>query len=130
MSTHNPQKNMHKYTIKEAAELSSLPESTLRYYETMELNSPIYRDSSSKHRLYSEDDINKITIVACLNASDMSISDMKSYIQNMARGNELADDQIQLLQQHKKYLSHEAKRIALRRKYIDLKILYWKALQA
>lgn len=118
---------MHKYTIKEAAELTSLPESTLRYYETMGLINTIHRDASSKHRLYSEEDINNITIIACLNASDMSISDMKTYIQNMIQGTDSNEDQIELLQKHRKYLIHEAKRIALRKKYIDVKILYWKA---
>jgi MerR family transcriptional regulator, aldehyde-responsive regulator len=38
------------YTIREVAELSGLPESTLRYYETIGLIHPIHRDSSSKSR--------------------------------------------------------------------------------
>ena len=53
-------KGTQKYAIKEAAKLSGLPESTLRYYETIGLIDSISRDPSSKHRVYSEDDINKV----------------------------------------------------------------------
>ena len=37
-----------QYPIKDAARLSGLPESTLRYYETIGLIDPIDRDSSSR----------------------------------------------------------------------------------
>jgi len=62
-------KSIKLHTIKEASELSGLPESTLRYYESIGLIDPINRDPSSKHRVYGEDDINLIIAVACLSAT-------------------------------------------------------------
>ena len=68
------------YSIKEAAKLSGLPESTLRYYETIGLMNPISRDPSSKHRRYTDDDIDYAVAVACLNATGMSTEAMRAYL--------------------------------------------------
>ncbi len=76
------------YTIKDAAKISGLPESTLRYYETIGLIDPIQRDASSKYRVYSEDDVNLVVAVACLNATGLSIDDMRQYLKNRERGPE------------------------------------------
>jgi len=59
------------YTIQEATKLTGLTSSTLRYYETIGLIPPVQRDSSSKYRVYSEDDINYIVSIACLSATGM-----------------------------------------------------------
>ena len=73
------------YTIREVAKLSGLPESTLRYYETIGLIHPIRRDSSSKHRVYNENDVNFAISIACLNATGMSLEDMRTYF-NVSSG--------------------------------------------
>src|SRR6266480_5169369 len=80
MNTHTDKAQL--YTIREVAKLSGLPESTLRYYETIGLIPPITRDASSKHRVYNEHDVNFAVAIACLNAIGMSIEDMRSYLKN------------------------------------------------
>ncbi|SRR5258708_8286362 len=117
------------YTIKEVATLCGLPESTLRYYETIGLIHSIHRDVSSKHRLYTKEDVTFAEIVACLNATGMSIEDMKGYFANRSRGAQAADEQIELLEKHKKRLANEERYIKLRQKYVDNKIAYWKAIK-
>src|ERR1700712_1431791 len=89
------------YSIMEAAKLSGLPESTLRYYETIGIIEPINRDSSSKHRVYSEDDVNVIVSIACLSATGMSLQDMRTYLKNRSRGADAAGEQIALLEAQK-----------------------------
>ena len=84
------------YTIREVAKLSGLPESTLRYYETIGLIHPIARDSSSKHRVYGEDDVNRIIAMACLSATGMSIEDMRTYLKNRSQGAQAAAEQVEL----------------------------------
>ena len=75
--------NNRTYTIMEAAKLSGLPESTLRYYETIGIIDPIKRDASSKHRVYSEADINLIVgllvsaQLACQSTTCVPISAMR-----------------------------------------------------
>ena len=55
----------HTYTIKEAAALTGLPASTLRYYESIGVIAPVNRGESSKHRVYTEQDLDQVLGVAC-----------------------------------------------------------------
>ncbi len=120
--------NSQTYTIREAAKLSGLPESTLRYYETIGLIHPIHRDESSKHRTYTEDDVNLVISVACLNATGLSIEDMRTYLKNRSIGPDAADEQIKLLEKQKIHLVEKVHYEELRQRYVDIKIAYWKAI--
>ena len=62
-----------EYTIKEAAALTGLPASTLRYYESIGVIAPVGRGASSGHRVYDEEDLDQIMWVACLAATGMSV---------------------------------------------------------
>ena len=119
MSNHTDK--VHLYTIREVAKLSGLPESTLRYYEIIGIIHPIRRDSSSKHRAYSEDDVNFAIAIACLNATGMSLEAMRTYLKNRSQGAQAANEQVALL---------EAQYLELRRRYVDIKIAYWKAVKS
>jgi len=118
------------YTIREVAKLSGLPESTLRYFETIGLIHPIHRDSSSKHRVYSEDDVNHIIAMACLSVTGMSIEDMRAYLKNRSQGAQAAAEQVELLETHKRRLANEAHYLTLRQRYVDAKIAYWNAVKS
>jgi DNA-binding transcriptional MerR regulator len=115
------------YTIREVAKVSGLAESTLRYYETIGLIHPITRDSSSKHRVYNEHDVNFAVAIACLNATGMSIEDMRTYLKNRSQGAQAADEQVELLETQKRRLAEEAHDLELRQRYVAIKIAYWKA---
>jgi DNA-binding transcriptional MerR regulator len=121
---------IQNYTIRETAKLTGLPESTLRYYETIGLIQPILRDSSSKHRVYSENDVNRIIAVACLSAIGMSIENMRAYLKNQSLGEKAADEQVELLETQKKHIAEEAYNLELRQRYVDAKIAYWNAVKS
>ena len=114
---------MH-HTIKEVSELCGLPESTLRYYESMWLIDPIHRNAS-KHREYTEENIDPIRAIACLSATGMSIDDMKTYIKNRSSGRDSAHEQIELLKNQRQRLLEESEHISVKKRYVDLKIDYW-----
>jgi DNA-binding transcriptional MerR regulator len=118
------------YTIKEAATLTGLPASTLRYYESIGVIRPISRGASSKHRVYDEDDLDELMWVACLAATGMSVRDMRQYVANGALGPSAAEQQIELLTAQETRLAQEAEQVALRRRYVGLKITYWQAVAA
>src|SRR6476620_7406204 len=99
------------YTIKETAALPGLPASTLRYYESIGVIAPISRGESSKHRVYDEADLDQLMWVACLAATGMSVSDMRSYVANGQVGAAAADQQIELLTEHGRRLELEAEHI-------------------
>lgn len=116
------------YTISEAAKLSGLTESTLRYYEKINIINPIKRDESSKQRVYTEQDLNTLMAVSCLNATGMPLSDMRIYLQNGSKNNPKTDDQIKLLSDQKLRLNDEFIHLKIRQKYVDIKIAYWQAI--
>jgi DNA-binding transcriptional MerR regulator len=120
----------HTYSIKEAAVLTGLPASTLRYYESIGVIAPISRGASSKHRVYDEDDLDRLMWVACLAATGMSVGDMRRYIANGRLGPSAAGEQVQLLAEQERRLALEAEHIALRQRYVRLKIDYWQAVRA
>jgi DNA-binding transcriptional MerR regulator len=118
------------YTIKEAAALTGLPASTLRYYESIGVIPPISRGASSRHRVYDEDDLDQLMWIACLAATGMSVGDMRTYVANGRIGTEAAAHQIDLLAEQERRLALEAEQVALRQRYVRIKIGYWQAVQA
>jgi len=118
------------YSIQEAATLTGLPASTLRYYESIGVIAPISRGASSKHRVYDEDDLDQLMWVACLAATGMSVSDMRQYVSNGQLGASAAGEQIDLLTAQERRLAVEAEHVALRQRYVRLKIAYWQAVDA
>jgi len=116
-----------KYTITEAAKISGLPESTLRYYETIGIIRPIERDSQTKRRVYSEDDINLVIAIACLSATGLSIDDMRAYLKNREAGESGAQAQVELLSSQLKHLTDELRYAELRIEYVKSKVAFWKA---
>jgi len=121
---------MQNYTIKEASEQSGLPESTLRYYETMGLIGPIARDPSTKYRIYDENDIDFAISVGCISATGMSIDDMKKYFANAKSTSRSSEFQISLLEGQKDHLEKEKEYLLAKQRYVDMKIAYWKAISA
>jgi DNA-binding transcriptional MerR regulator len=120
----------HTYTIKDAAALTGLPASTLRYYESIGVIAPISRGASSKHRVYDEDDLDQLMWVACLAATGMSVSDTKQYVANGRLGPSAAGEQIALLSAQEQRLAVEAEQVVLRQRYVRIKIGYWQAVDA
>lgn len=120
----------HTYTIKEAAALTGLPASTLRYYETIGVIAPVGRGATSGHRVYTDEDLNLLVGVACLAATGMSISDMRCYVANGQLGTAAADEQIALLSARAERLAEEARLVEIRRQYVRIKIEYWRAAAA
>ena len=118
------------YSIKEAAALTGLPASTLRYYEQIGVIEPVGRGASSGHRVYDDADLDQLMWVSCLAATGMSIGDMRLYMANNRIGAGAAADQQRLLEEQQARLEAEAAALALRRRYVALEIAYWQAVQA
>jgi DNA-binding transcriptional MerR regulator len=118
------------YSIKEAAALTGLPASTLRYYEQIGVITPISRGASSKHRVYEEADLDQLMAVSCLAATGMSVNDMRQYMANSRLGVQAAAEQQQLLEEQQRRLAVEAEALVLRQRYVTLKVTYWQAVAA
>lgn len=117
------------YSIKEISKLTGLPSSTLRYYESVGIIKPVKRDSSSKHRTYTEEDLEQIYTISCLYAAHMPMKGIKEYFENMSHGNEGVEDQIKLFSNHVEELEEQIKMIKVRKKYSEMKKAYWIAMR-
>jgi DNA-binding transcriptional MerR regulator len=115
------------YSIRDASRLTGLPSSTLRYYESIGIVQPVERGETSKHRVYSQVDIDLLDTIACLNATGMKLDDMKTYIANASSGHVDAYEQVALLKAQQERLEQEERHIKLRKEYVSLKMDYWKA---
>jgi DNA-binding transcriptional MerR regulator len=80
--------------------------------------------------VYDEDDPDQLMWIACLAATGMSVADMRQYVANRDLGPSAAGDQIALLAEQQKRLALEAEQVALRQRYVRLKIGYWQAVEA
>ena len=57
------QTKSNTFTVQEAALRSGLSEHTLRYYERVHLIPSILRDKSSRHRRYTQEDLDRKSVV-------------------------------------------------------------------
>jgi len=118
---------MAALTIQDVSRRSGLSEPTLRYYEQVGLIGPIAREPTSRHRRYSDEDLDTLQALACLRAMGVGIADMRTYQANRRLGNVAAGDQRDLLVRHAERVDAE---IATRRVHLDylrIKAALWDA---
>ena len=66
------------YSIKEAADITGIPATTLRYYDKEGLL-PFIERKESGYRLFSEGDIQMLRVIECLKNTGMSIKDIRQF---------------------------------------------------
>lgn len=73
------------YTIKEVAEITKCPETTLRYYEKEGLMPPV-RKNHANVRVFTENDLERVWSILCLKATGMPNSQIKVFEELLAEG--------------------------------------------
>jgi DNA-binding transcriptional MerR regulator len=129
MSRDTETKTPLHFTLQEVVQRSGLSEYTLRYYERIGLLKPVKRDSSSNHRRYTAEDVQRIETLACLRATGMSIEDMRKYLSLLENGKAAADHQLTLFKEQKKALEQEMAHKQEHLRYLEQKVAYWQAIQ-
>ncbi|WP_028591177.1 MerR family transcriptional regulator [Paenibacillus massiliensis] len=90
-------------SIKEVAERTQLPPSTLRYYDKMGLM-PMLKKTDYGTRKYSETDISWLELVCCLRDSGMSLDDIKAFMMLCIQGSSSSEQRRELLAQHREHI--------------------------
>ncbi|MGO4529256.1 MerR family transcriptional regulator [Paenibacillus sp. 2TAF8] len=67
------------FSIHETSERSGLSKDTIRYYEKIGLLPRAERKASS-HRVYSEQDIQTMSLITCMKKTGMSLEEMKPFL--------------------------------------------------
>jgi DNA-binding transcriptional MerR regulator len=118
------------FTLQEVVARSGLSEHTLRYYERIGLLDPVKRDDSSNHRRYTEEDLWKIEVLACLRTTGMSLEEMRTYFTLLKNGKAAADQQLALFETRREALEQELARKRQHLRYLEHKVAFWKAVQS
>ena len=112
-----------KYTVKEVAQIMKISAHTIRYYDNEGLI-PFVSRTQSNTRMFSEYDLSWIRTVHCLRATNLSISDIKKYIDLCLKGNKTIQqrakiifDQEKKLKEHLKQLQEQMKVLQIKKKY-------------
>ncbi|MBR4632498.1 MAG: MerR family transcriptional regulator [Elusimicrobia bacterium] len=114
-----------KYTVKKVAEIMNISEHTVRYYDNEGLI-PFVSRTQSNIRLFSDNDLNWIKTVHCLRTTDLSIKDIKKYIELCLKGDktiqqraEIIFNQENKLKEHLKELQEQMKVLQKKKKYYN-----------
>lgn len=109
------------YTIQQVAGQTGLTSYTLRYYEDIGLLEPIAR-AANGHRRYSEADIGRIMMLMKLRKTNMSLDDMKYFVNLYREGSETAAERRELLEAHRQVVEAQIEELCEILKFIDYKI--------
>nr|WP_154959218.1 MerR family transcriptional regulator [Paenibacillus xylanexedens] len=89
-----------EFTIKQVAERTRLPASTLRFYDRTGLM-PLLKKTEYGTRKYSEMDICWLELVRCLRDSGMPLEDIKAFMLLCLEGSSTSEQRKEMLQQHR-----------------------------
>ncbi len=114
--------NNRKYLgVAEASERSGLGEHTLRYYDRLGLIPGLKR--SSGRRVFSEEDLAALSLVACLRDTGMPLKSIRDFMQ--ATGPKTPDTRLAILQAHRKVVLAKLEDYRKASRRIDFKIWYY-----
>ena len=116
-------------TVQQTSELTGLSEHNLRYYERVGLIKPVSRQSGSRHRRYSKDDLSRIQSLTCLRMVGMSLEEMRHYFKIAESGPAAAAELQEILSKQRLVLEKRMREMEKSMEYLEHKIEYWKAVE-
>ena len=108
------------YTMKDACRKTGLAYETLKFYCNQGLVPNVKRDDKN-HRMFDERDIAWIDSLNCLRNCNMSIHEMRDYIDLCLKGKSTIPERKQILAEKRRSLEEEIERIRESIAYIDWK---------
>lgn len=95
------------YTIKEAAERTGISEDTIRFYERIGLL-PRAERRPNGHRIYREDTLEMLRIIACFRKTGLPLESMKPFLQ-LKRDEDLTayPELVALAEAHKRHIERQ-----------------------
>lgn len=108
-------------TIQEAAQLTGLSKSTLRYYEQIGLIPQAERDEN-QHRRYSDAVIRRIEFVKKLRSTSMPVSDVQRYVMLLQGGESTYAERLEIMKSHREKLATRIEELTGFLERIDRKI--------
>lgn len=108
------------YSMKETCKKTGLPYETLKFYCNQGLVPNVKRDAQNR-RIFDDRDVAWINSLSCLKNCNMSISEMKIYLDLCLKGQVSIPERKVILEEKRKSLEAELSRIQASINYIDWK---------
>ena len=114
------------YSIREVSALTGLTASTLRYYESEQLLSPVHRNGANR-REYDAQDMDWLSIITCLKNTGMPIQEIRRFVTLCEQGDQTLAERYRIVLSHRQ--ATQARIAALKRElaHIDYKVAYYDA---
>ena len=113
-----------KYTVKEVAKIMNVSEHTVRYYDNEGLI-PFVTRTQSNIRMFSDYDLSWFRTVHCLRATNLSINDIKKYIELCLKGNKTIPQRAKIIFNQEKNLKEHLKQLQEQMKVLQIKKKYY-----
>ncbi|MBT2288733.1 MerR family transcriptional regulator [Paenibacillus albidus] len=115
-------KEEKSYTIKQTAEQTGITEDTIRYYEKIALL-PRAERKDNGHRIYRQEDINMIRLIACLKKTGMPLEEMRPFLAVSADTDPAEyPELVELLTSHQKNIVSQIASLQQVVDFIDMKL--------
>lgn len=116
-----------KYTVKDVAKIMNISAYTVRYYDNEGLI-PFVSRTQSNVRMFSDYDLSWLRTVHCLRTTNLSISDIKKYIDLCLKGNKTIKQRAEIIFAQEKRLEEELEELQSQMKILQKKKKYYKEL--
>ena len=113
-----------KYTVKEVAQMMKISVHTVRYYDNEGLI-PFVSRTQSNIRMFSEYDLSWIRTVHCLRTTNLSINDIKKYIDLCLKGNKTIPQRAKIIFNQEKNLKEHLRQLQEQMKVLQIKKKYY-----
>ena len=113
-----------KYTVKDVAKIMNISAYTIRYYDNEGLI-PFVSRTQSNVRMFSDYDLSWFKTVHCLRATDLSINDIKNYINLCLKGNKTIPQRAKIIFNQEKKLKERLKELQEQMKVLQRKKKYY-----
>ncbi len=118
---------MTLHSIADAAALTGLTATTLRYYERDGLLLGPVQRAASGHRRYGDDDLRWITLLTRLRATGMPMRDVRAYAAMVRDGDGNETERLALLRAHRERVLADLADVRAHLDAVDVKIALYEA---
>lgn len=116
-----------KYTVKDVAQMMKISAYTIRYYDNEGLI-PFVSRTQSNIRLFSDYDLSWLKTVHCLRATNLSINDIKKYVDLCLKGNKTIKQRADIIFAQEEKLKEQLKELQRQMEILQKKKKYYKDL--
>jgi DNA-binding transcriptional MerR regulator len=111
---------MATYTVKQISDKFTLSSHTIRFYDDQGLIPDVIRDEHGT-RLFTEENLDWISLVLCLRNTGMSIADIRHYIDLCRAGESTVFERYQIIMKQKQRAEADLKEMQHRLEILGLK---------